>query len=248
MSDVTNNLRGMHTTFIDEAFSKGHFFMCALVIDGAELQKLEKEFQRIMSQLEMAFPEQISSNLELHAGEIFNGKGPWRKAFEGNRQRYEVLNHFSEVLAGLNLRILVHGIDVEMQVSKYSLPTDPRYLSLRFLIEKLDKELYSTSDFSMLICDSGASNQEIQHIRDLLEDMQVRGTGGLYPRQITQIIDTVHFSDSKRSRGIQAVDLISFLRHRIELQRTSLVKRDSSIDQLWQVLEPKVVYDRIWVP
>lgn len=248
MSDVTNKLRGMHTTFIDEAFSKGHFFMCALVIDGEQLQELEKEFQRIMSRLEIAFPEQISSSLELHAGEIFNGKGPWRKAFEGNRQRYEVLNHFSEVLAGLNLRILVHGIDVEKQVIKYSLPTDPRYLSLRFLIEKLDKELFSTSDFSILICDSGASNQEIKHIRDLLEDMQISGTGGLYPRQITQIVDTVHFSDSKRSRGIQAVDLISFIRHRVELQRSSLVKRDTGIDQLWKVLEPKVVYDRIWVP
>lgn len=248
MSEVTNNLSSMHTTFIDEAFSKGHFFMCALVIDGKQLQKLEKEFQRIMSHLENTFPDQISSSLELHAGEIFNGKGPWRKAFEGNRQRYEVLNHFSEVLAGLNLRILVHGIDVERQVSKYSLPTDPRYLSLRFLIEKLDRELNLSSDVSMLICDSGASNQEIQHIRDLLVDMQINGTGGLYPRLITQIVDTVHFSDSKRSRGIQAVDLISFLRHRLELQRANLVKRDASVDQLWKVLEAKVIYDRIWVP
>jgi hypothetical protein len=248
MSVVANKLLSMHTTFIDEAFSEGHFFMCALVIDGEQLQILEKEFQRIMSQLENAFPNEISRNLELHAGEIFNGKGPWRKAFEGNRQRYEVLNHFSEVLAGLNLRILIHGIDVKRQEIKYSLPTDPRYLSLRFLIEKLDKVLHSTSDVSMLICDSGASNQEIQHIRDLLVDMQINGTGGLYPRQITQIVDTVHFSDSKRSRGIQAVDLISFLRHRLELQRANLVKRDSSVDQLWQVLETKVVYDRIWLP
>jgi len=222
--------------------------MCALVIDGKELKSLERKFHSIMTQLEDAFPNQISRNLELHAGEIFNGKGPWRKAFEGNRQRYEVLNRFSEVLAGLNLRILVQGIDVEKQVIKYSLPTDPRYLSLRFLIEKLDKELHSSADFSMLICDSGASNQEIQHIRDLLIEMQMNGTGGLYPRLITQIVDTVHFSDSKRSRGIQAVDLISFLRHRVELQRANLVKRDSNIDQLWQVLESKVVYDRIWVP
>lgn len=222
--------------------------MCALVIDGKELKSLERKFHSIMTQLEDAFPNQISRNLELHAGEIFNGKGPWRKAFEGNRQRYEVLNRFSEVLAGLNLRILVQGIDVEKQVIKYSLPTDPRYLSLRFLIEKLDKELHSSADFSMLICDSGASNQEIQHIRDLLIEMQMNGTGGLYPRLITQIVDTVHFSDSKRSRGIQAVDLISFLRHRVELQRANLVKRDSNIDQLWQALESKVVYDRIWVP
>jgi hypothetical protein len=238
----------MHTTFIDEAFSKGHFFMCALVIDGAQLQKLEKEFQRIMYQLEIAFPDQISRNLELHAGEIFNGKGPWRKAFEGNRQRYEVFNQFAEVLTGLNLRILVYGIDVEKQGVRYSLPTDPRYLCLRFLIEKLDKELHSSADISMLVCDSGASNQEIQRIRDVLVDMQINGSGGLYSRQITQIVDTIHFSDSKRSRGIQAVDLISFLRHRVELQRANLVKRDSNIDQLWKALEPKVVYDRIWAP
>jgi hypothetical protein len=119
---------------------------------------------------------------------------------------------------------------------------------LRYLIEKLDKELLGTSDHSILICDSGASNQEIQYIRNLLADMQNIGTGDLYPRRITQIVDTVHFSDSKRSRGIQAIDLISFLRHRMELQRANLVKRDSSVEQLWQVLEPKVVYDRVWVP
>ncbi len=34
----------------------------------------------------------------------------------------------------------------------------------------------------------------------------------------------------------------------MELQRANLVKRDSSVEQLWQVLEPKVVYDRVWVP
>ncbi len=248
MSVVANKLLSMHTTFIDEAFSEGHFFMCALVIDGEQLQILEKEFQRIMSQLENAFPNEISRNLELHAGEIFNGKGPWRKAFEGNRQRYEVLNHFSEVLAGLNLRILIHGIDVKRQEIKYSLPTDPRYLSLRFLIEKLDKELFETLDHSIIICDSGASNQEVQYIRNLLAEMQIKGSGGLYPHRITQIVDTVHFSDSKRSRGIQAIDLISFLRHRMELQRDHLVKRDSIVEQLWQVLEPKVVYDRVWRP
>ena len=238
----------MHTTFVDEAFSKGHFFMCALIIDGRELHKLEKEFRRIMAQLEASFPSHISSALELHAGEIFNGKGLWRKIFEGNRQRYEVLNNFAAVLASLELRILVHGLDVEKQKERYPLPTDPRYLSLRYLIEKLDKELLGTSDHSIVICDSGASNQEIQYIRNLLADMQNMGTGGLYPRQITQIVDTVHFSDSKRSRGIQAIDLISFLRHRMELQRANLVKRDSSVEQLWQVLEPKVVYDRVWVP
>ena len=241
-------LAKMHAAFIDEAFSKGHFFMCALLIDGVELHKLEKEFKRIMAELESLFPSHISSTLELHAGEIFNGKGPWRKAFDGNRQRFEVLNNFAEVIASLNARILVHGLDVARQVQKYSLPTDPRYLSLRYLIEKLDKELLVTTDYSILICDSGASNQEIKHIRNLLVDMEVNGTGGLYPHHITQIVDTVHFSDSKRSRGIQAIDLIAFLRHRIELQRAKLVKRDSSVDQLWQVLEPKVVYDRVWLP
>ena len=82
----------MKATFIDEAFSKGHFFMSALVIDGSELAKLEKSFEAIMLQLEEQFPNLISSSMELHAGEIFNGKGPWRKAFIGNRQRYEVLS------------------------------------------------------------------------------------------------------------------------------------------------------------
>lgn len=238
----------MHTTFVDEAFSKGHFFMCALTIDGGELHKLEKEFRRIMAQLESAFPSHISSSLELHAGEIFNGKGPWRKIFEGNRQRYEVLNDFAQVLTSLDLRILIHGLDVERQAQRYPLPTDPRYISFRFLIEKLDRELFETSDHSILICDSGASNQEVQYIRNLLSEMQIKGSGGLYPHRITQIVDTVHFSDSKRSRGIQAIDLISFLRHRMELQRAHLVKRDSSVEQLWQVLEPKVVYDRVWRP
>ena len=69
-------LAKMHAAFIDEAFSKGHFFMCALLIDGGELHKLEKEFKRIMAELESLFPSHISSTLELHAGEIFNGKGP----------------------------------------------------------------------------------------------------------------------------------------------------------------------------
>lgn len=222
--------------------------MCALTLDGAVLKELEKEFGKIMIQLEMIFPDQISRSLELHAGAIYNGKGPWRKVFEGNRQRYEILNQFTHVLGNLNVRILIQGIDIARHSQKYSLPTDPRYLSLKYLIEKIDKELDGTSDHSVLICDSGASRQEIEVIRDLLIEMQTKGSGGLYPRQITRIVDTVHFSDSKRSRGIQATDLIAFIRHRVHLQNANLVKQDPVIAQMWQALAPRVVYDRVWVP
>lgn len=238
----------MKATFIDEAFSKGHFFMSALVIDGSELAKLEKSFEAIMLQLEEQFPNLISSSMELHAGEIFNGKGPWRKAFIGNRQRYEVLNHFAQVLNNLKISIIIHGLDLKQHLQRYSLPTDPRYLSFRFLVEKLDFNLAKYSEYSILICDSGSSNQEMRFIRNILAEIQQVGKDGLYPRKITQIVDTVHFGDSKQSRGIQAIDLISFLRHRIELQRATLVRRDSALEQLWQLLEPKVVYDRIWIP
>ena len=222
--------------------------MCALTLEGVVLQELEKEFGKIMHQLEIMFPAQISSSLELHAGAIYNGKGPWRKVFEGNRQRYEILNQFTQVLVKLDVRILIQGIEIARQSQKYSLPTDPRYLSLKFLIEKTDKELNGTRDHAVLICDSGASKQEIEVIRDLLVEMQTNGSGGPYPRQITNIVDTVHFSDSKRSRGIQATDLVAFIRHRVQLQDAMLVKHDSIIDQLWQALAPRVVYDRVWVP
>jgi Protein of unknown function (DUF3800) len=222
--------------------------MCALTIEGTELKKLENGFSQIMASLESNYPNILTKSLELHAGEIYNGKGPWREAFTGNRQRYEILNQFVQMLSSLDLRILVQGIDLLRQSQKYSLPIDPRYLSLKFLIEKVDKELHKTSDTSILICDAGASRQQIEYIRNLLTEMQRDGGGGHFPWKVSRIVDTVHFSDSKWSRGIQATDLVAFLCHRAHLQSLKFVKVDPGIEHLWQVLTPKIVYQRIWVP
>lgn len=238
----------MHSAFVDESFSNGRYFMCAILIDGHQINEIESQFSAQMQSLARSFPFYINRLDEFHAGDIYNGSKVWRKIYEGQRQRNEILENLVRIIASTELKILIQGMDTNTQQRRYSLAENPHSLTLKFLIEKVDKQLSNDGDFGIVFCDDGLSKKEIEDMRDMLVEVRDLGTGGNFPHKVTRILDTIHFTDSRRSRLIQAVDLIAFIRHRLETQNRSATKRDNHIETLWSMIESKVVYNRIWTP
>lgn len=75
-------------------------------------------------------------------------------------------------------------------------------------------------------------------------------TGGIRPRQLTTIVDTIHFADSCHSRLVQAADLLSYLSFRVRTDELyqRLGKPTQAAKRLWRIVEPLQSRFYIWCP
>lgn len=150
--------------------------------------------------------------------------------------------HGTDLFSGKGIwRVITKG-------ERYSLSDNPHRLALKFLIEKIDRKLEDFDSFGIIICDETGSALEKDAYRDLLREIQVDGTGGPYARKIVRIVDTLHFVSSKKSRGIQAIDLITFLHRRISVHTHASDAEYQFTQMLWGKVRDKVVYQRTWAP
>lgn len=77
---------------------------------------------------------------------------------------------------------------------------------------------------------------------------QRASTPGYRSRQLTRIVDTMHFAPSGASRLVQGADLIAFLHRRLmsTVERDPRAKRAN--EALWAKIEPKIQHSYCWVP
>lgn len=72
---------------------------------------------------------------------------------------------------------------------------------------------------------------------------------GYRSRQLTRIVDTIHFAPSKASRMVQAADLVAFLHHRIKSRADTDPRAKRANESLWERIADKVSgYSGCWRP
>lgn len=233
---------------MDESYSEGHYFMGALLIKPENVRLLELGLDQLMAEISSEHNSAILPSEEFHGTDLFSGKGIWRVITKGERYINSVLDRAFQVLSSLEFSILLQGIDKKRLEDRYSLSDNPHRLALKFLIEKIDRKLEDFDSFGIIICDETGSALEKDAYRDLLREIQVDGTGGPYARKIVRIVDTLHFVSSKKSRGIQAIDLITFLHRRISVHTHASDAEYQFTQMLWGKVRDKVVYQRTWAP
>lgn len=222
--------------------------MGVLLIKPENVRLLELALDQLMAVISAEHNSAILPSEEFHGTDLFSGKGIWREITKGERYRNSVLDRAFDVLSGVEFSIILQGVDKKRLKDRYSLPDDPRRLALKFLIEKIDRKLEEFDSFGIIICDETGSALEKDAYRELLREIQVYDTGGAYARKIVRIVDTLHFVSSKKSRGIQAIDLITFLHRRISVHTQASDAENLFTRMLWEKVRHKVVYQRTWVP
>lgn len=83
--------------------------------------------------------------------------------------------------------------------------------------------------------------------RDLWQYQQTR-TWGYRGRQITRVVDTIHFAPSTSSRLVQAADLIAYMANRTATSTTTDPRARSADEALSARIEPKVWHNGCWWP
>ena len=143
---------------------------------------------------------------------------------------------------------LPSGLDLNSQNARRTAPEPPHDFVLKSLLEKTDRYFEQQGVFGLAICDEIGSTAEMSSQRNNFRSLQKHGIGCNYPRKISRIVDTLHFVSSKESRLIQAIDLVVFLHRRRSVHRFKKESERDEVDRLWALLQPQVLYDRIWRP
>lgn len=235
----------MLLTYLDESYTKQRYFIAALLVPDWQARSLTRSLDRIVADTGREY-DHIPPTAELHGYDIVAGKGDWQGLASRIRVRIGVYNKALQAIANHDVAVIVRSVDTVGLDERHPHGHDhPHAIVLTHLIERVDEYAEAVGERALLIADE-VDDQDIYR-RDLW-NYQRSATWGYRSRQITRIVDTIHFAPSKASRLVQAADLIAYLARRI----TTHVETDPRARQanrvLWVRIEPQIVHKGCWWP
>jgi hypothetical protein len=218
--------------YLDETGSVGrgarqqpYLTLVAVVVDETRVQPLSQRLR----QLTMQHLGWIPAGFELHANEIWNGRGHWSD--KTPPERLATLESIVSVLEELSLSVIHASIDKAKLHARYGGAYDANayVLALQFLLEKLDR--WRTREALRIIIADEAKEHQLKAV-SMVREMQTWAAGTVPGRQLVSIIDSMHFVDSKDSPGVQLADIVAFIHHRAGLSSQGHPDADASVARM----------------
>lgn len=150
-----------------------------------------------------------------------------------------------QTIADHDVRVIVRGVDIVRLHKRYSAPDHPHSITLTHIIERIDEYAEFVDDHALMIADEVDGQDDYR--RDLWQ-YQRSSTWGYRSRQITRIVDTIHFAPSTSSRLVQAADLIAYLARRRETHVETDERAERANAALWARIQPRVWHNNCWLP
>ena len=234
----------MYLVYMDEAGNSGKdlddpnqpiHVMAAVIIRDTNWRILEGHYKTFCAKACEGYPH--NPKFELHAGEIFQGEGMFRKWKKDDRANLLVdsLNTFTTH----DIPIIYGAIDKQRLKKKYTDPFAPHGLAFMLCVERIERWLkaYAPTDVGMLICDETKVKSDF---KKSLKQYQEYGIPlGLKNERLDHIIDTIHFADSHECYGIQLADAANYF-----IKREALGKVNSN--RYYKLIEGKIWDGRLF--
>lgn len=235
----------MLLAYADESYTRERYYIAAVVVDGAMVGKLSRALDQVVEETADDHGG-VHTRAELHAHDLVGGSGDWFRLAPKIRVRIGVYQRALDALVDHDTKIIYRGVDIPALDARYPGGHDhPHSIALNFLIEDLDAYAAREGEYALLIADEvGDQNQ---YRRDLWSYQQ-SGTWGWKSRQITRVVDTIHFAPSHASRLVQAADLAVFLHRRIRTHQETDQRAQRAWEKLYDTVRPLVITDKTWIP
>jgi hypothetical protein len=234
----------MLLAYLDESYDKKMYWIAAVICPDAEILPLTNALDLVVLNSSRKFPR-IDPFGELHGHALFHGKDDWAPLATMPRARIGVYQDAFAAIASFDVRIIVRGVNIEGLNRRYPNPDSPHKIVLMHLLERIDDHAASDEKNVIAIADEVAEAN--MYRKDLWRFQRIMTTG-YRSRQLTRVIDTIHFAPSTSSRLLQAADLVAFMWHRVD----SRIDRDERALKanlsLWQMVGSKVTHARCWDP
>jgi hypothetical protein len=181
----------------------------------------------------------------LHGHALFHGIEDWARTAGMPRARIGIYHKALAAIADCAPEICIRGVDIPGLNQRYGSPDHPHSVVLQHLLERIDERAEELDERVLVIADDiDAPNDHRRNLRHF----QRHSTPGYKSRQLTRIVDTMHFAPSRASRLLQAVDLVAYLHYRITSGRDSDARAIKANRDLWARIEPLVFHSACWRP
>lgn len=202
----------MQLIFFDEAKNDDDYpvyHLGGVCIDEAHLGVVEKRINNIA---QASFGTSILDRCtEFHAAEIFHRKAHF-KSWGDFGKRLQLLNEFIDILSMNEIAL----IDIQVNSGKLHPSQSSEDIAFMFLCERTSQLMRARKEMGMLIGDRD-SDKAAARFATSLSTYRVNGTDFEYGQPITNLVDSVHFTQSHLSRFLQLADVYTWLkqfRHR----------------------------------
>lgn len=235
----------MLLAYLDESDSPKRYFVAGVLVPDTEARSLTAALNGVVEEASYEHGR-IASSAELHGHEIVNATKAWKRLKPDIAARIEVYNNALQAIADHNVTIIIRSVDKVRLDKRYPDGHDhPHSVVLTHLIERVDEYAERVGQNALLIADEVAGQDSYR--RDLWQ-YQRSATWGYRQRQITRVIDTLHFAPSHSSRLVQAADLVAFLARRIATHTETDPRAKQEYATMWKRIEPKIWHQHCWVP
>jgi hypothetical protein len=180
-----------------------HYHLGAVGVSEENLNTVEARIAQIAQD---AFgSEALTKDTELHAVDIYHRKRHF-KDWTDFEARVDLLRRLVAVLSMPE----VFRIDIQINCDGLYGGHAPSDIAFMFFCERADRLAKDKKTIGMLIGDR-ESDQFAERYATALSDYRVDGTDFAFGRDITNLVDSVHFTHSHLSRFLQLADAYTWL-------------------------------------
>jgi len=169
-----------------------------------------KTTQAAVRSLKREFAAELNlplEDVELHGTELFGGKGIWRKVPKDQRLLW--YRKCIDILAAQGLQLAIGACDKRKLAARYSNPLHPHYVALFLCLERIAKYAKESEQLATLIADD--CSQDLRQLsKKTLKQYRESGAPFGPTQDISSIVDTFNFVDSRESEHLQLCDLALF--------------------------------------
>lgn len=192
----------MKLIFFDESKNDPdypHYHLGGVCLDDSVLLEVEGLIQQIA--LEAFGTSELSETTEFHAAEIYHRRKNF-KSWTDFGERVAVLSKFVDILSREN----VYLIDIQINCALLCEGQRAEEIAFMFLCERVNDLVRAQKSIGMLIGDR-ESDRHAARFATTLSNYRVQGTDFAYGREIKNLVDSVHFTQSHLSRFLQLADV-----------------------------------------
>lgn len=238
----------MHIAFADESYSDNFYFMGGVIVTTTQLNSIEIAISKLIENIQSDRSVNIDSDIEIHGSYLFSGYKEWSFLRSEPRLRNWVAFKVIEIAVENGAKFVIQGIDSSRLLERYSEPLPPHVLTHKYLLERIDEALEKLDSYALVINDNRTNQTEHDYYRDNFHSLIKNGSDGIFPRRINRLVDTLYFVNSKRSRGIQLADLVTYVYRRRFVGSTLNKPTEDGIENCWELVSNNLLREKIWTP
>lgn len=234
----------MLLTYVDESATRTRYWMGALLCPEHTLISLTRALDEVVDKAADEF-NGVSAQAELHGYSLLHGEDDWEALKFLTRARIGVYGRALEAIGASDARIIIRGVNIPRLRTRYAAPDHPHDVTLSHLLERVDECADQMGEHALIIADE--VDRADTHRRRLWT-FQRFSTSGYRSRQLTRIVDTIHFAPSQASRLLQAIDLVVYLYQRRKSDGDRDGRAQRANRHLWDHVDAHVWHDHCWYP